>query len=303
MHRSFRTTLAIAIPLAITLGSCENGSQPAIEDDSMFEAEPTSPEEQAEETERLERTKKLFYNIPSPMETASLLKKAGAEYDAGILNPIENRETYTSSRKQALNLGVYGADLSYAGVFDRTSEGLLYTKCTRTLADKLGVTSAFSEEVMDRLNANQNDRDSLLNIISETYWGMDAYLKENGREDISAMIIVGGWVEGLYIATQIAKIADSPELRTRIAEQKLSLKDLSNLVSSYRKENLGDISNDLNRINTVFQGISDGTSNSNVSEEDGVAVIGGGGTAATITDEQLKELTEVVESVRTRYIN
>jgi len=302
MIRSTRAILSVAIPATMLIASC--GNDPVVAEDDIFDAKPQSAEEVKKEKERMEKTKSIFYNIPSPMETASLLRKAGAEYDKEILNNISNVDKYTASSKQALNLGVYGADLSYAGVFDRTSESLIYTSCTRKLADKLGVTMAFSEEVMDRLNANQHDRDSLLNIVSETYWSMDGYLKENGREDISAMIIAGGWVEGLYIATQVAKIADSPDLRSRIAEQKLSLQDLSSLVSSYdEKDSLEPLKADLKRINSLFQSIGTGTASSNVSQSDGVTVIGGGGTAATITDDQLAEITATVAEIRARYTN
>ena len=302
MIRSTRAILPIAIPVAMLLASCSN--DPVVAEDDMFDAKPQSAEEVEKEKERMKKTKSIFYNIPSPLETASLLRKAGAEYDKDILNNITNVDKYTASSKQALNLGVYGADLSYAGVFDRTSESLIYTSCTRKLADKLGVTMAFSEEIMDRLNANQNDRDSLLNIVSETYWSMDGYLKENGREDISAMIIVGGWIEGLYIATQVVKIADSPELRSRIAEQKLSLQDLSALITSYDDKNsLEQLTIDLKRINDLFRPIGPGTASSTVSESEGIAVIGGGGTAASMTDDQLAALTETVAEIRTRYIN
>ena len=37
-------------------------------------------------------------------------------------------------------------------------------------------------------------------------------------------MIAGGWVEGLYIATQVSLTNDSPELRQRIAECGLSEK-------------------------------------------------------------------------------
>ena len=40
--------------------------------------------------ERMQKTKNIFYNIPSPMETAALLKKAGAEYNSKILNDVKN---------------------------------------------------------------------------------------------------------------------------------------------------------------------------------------------------------------------
>jgi hypothetical protein len=80
------------------------------------------------------KTKNIFHNIPPPMETAALLKKAGAEYDKDILNDVKNVDNYTAASKQALNLGIYGADLSYASVFNNTQESMLYTSCAQNLA-------------------------------------------------------------------------------------------------------------------------------------------------------------------------
>jgi hypothetical protein len=49
-----------------------------------------------------------------------------------------------------------------------------------------------------------NDRDALLRHHQRDLLEVDAYLKENERDNISALMIAGGWVEGLYIATQVS---------------------------------------------------------------------------------------------------
>ena len=40
--------------------------------------------------EDITTAKKIFYSLPSPLETAMLIKSAGAEYNEQLLNPIEN---------------------------------------------------------------------------------------------------------------------------------------------------------------------------------------------------------------------
>ncbi|HRH38300.1 MAG TPA: hypothetical protein PK760_08140 [Flavobacteriales bacterium] len=254
---------------------------------------------------RMQQTKKIFYSIPSPMETAGLLKKAGAEYNSKILNDVKNVDKYTAASKQALNLGVYGADLSYANVFNHTQESMFYTSCAKKLADRLGVMSAFNDSTLEVMEANQNNRDKLLDVISETYWSVDAYLKENGRDNISALMITGGWVEGLYIATQVSSTNDTPELRQRIAEQKLSLNDLVALVDSYDAEDaaLTSAREDLKALQGLFAGVADGTAGTEHKTEGDVTVIGGGGTAATVSDDQLKAIREKVSAIRNTYIN
>lgn len=254
---------------------------------------------------RSERTKNIFHNIPSPMETAALLKKAGAEFDKSILNDVKNVDNYTASSRQALNLGIYGADLSYASVFNNTQESMLYTSCAQKLAKKLDVSNAFNEEVVERLERNRNDRDSLLSIISETYWHVDAYLKENQRDNISALMVAGGWVEGLYIATQVTVHHDTPQLRQRIAEQRLPLGDLLELVRTYSPDDaaIASVLKDLEGLQAIYAGVETPSGTSNMSEENGVAIIGGTAPTASLTDEQLKAITENVATIRASYIN
>lgn len=256
-------------------------------------------------SDRMKKTKNIFYNIPSPMETAALLKKAGADYNSKILNDVKNVDKYTAASQQALNLGVYGADLSYASVFNHTQESMFYTSCARKLADRLGVINAFSDSTLELMQTKMNDRDALLDIISETYWNVDAYLKENGRDNISALMIAGGWVEGLYIATQVAASSDSPELRQRIAEQKLSLGDLISLLDSYEvdDERLNAVKADMNALQALFAEINTGAGETTVTEENGVTVIGGAAPAATLTDAQLTALRDKAAAIRNTYIN
>ena len=257
------------------------------------------------QSDRVRKTKNIFYNIPSPMETASLLKKAGAKYNNKILNDIKNVDKYTAASKQALNLGVYGADLSYTSVFNHTQESMFYTSCAKKLADRLGVSNAFNDSTLEVMQKYQNDRDALLDVISETYWNVDAYLKENDRHNISALMIVGGWVEGLYISTEVAKTNDSPELRQRIAEQKLSLKDLIALGDSYNVQDpaLEGVRTDLAALQVLFEEVKQPAGESSISEERGVAVVGSNAEPATLTDAQLIAISEKAATIRTNFIN
>ncbi|MCB0765677.1 MAG: hypothetical protein KDB95_00550 [Flavobacteriales bacterium] len=286
------------IVVAASLAGC--GSEPAAQDQLTVDAATDSTKE-----ERMAKTKKIFYNIPSPMETAALLKKAGAQYNSKILNDVKNVDKYTAASQQALNLGVYGADLSYASVFNHTQESMFYTSCSRKLADRLGVTNAFNDSTLELMQSKMNDRDALLDIISTTYWDVDAYLKENGRDNISALMIAGGWVEGLYVATQVTTTNDSPDLRRRIAEQKHSLDDLVALVGSYGVEDarLDGVKGDLAALQELFKEIKTPEPGATTTEENGVTVIGGNEPPATLTDAQLTAIRDKAASIRNSYIN
>lgn len=260
----------------------------------------------ATRSERVRKTKNIFFNIPSPMETAALLKKAGAEYNGKILNDVKNVNRYTSSSAQALNLGIYGADLSYTSVFNQTQESMLYTACAQNLAKRLNVSHAFDQTTVDRMEKNRNNRDSLLSIISETYWDVDAYLKDNERENLSGLMIAGGWIEGLFIATQVTLTNDSPELRQRIAEQKLSLGDLVGLMNTYPGDetSIAGVKTDLEALNALFAEVTVSAGDAgSITQEDGVTVVGGEAANASLTDAQLVAIRDKAAQVRNTYIN
>jgi len=188
--------------------------------------------------EHSRKVKKIFYNIPSPLEMTSLMQKAGADFNPKILNKPDNVDNYISVNKMALNLGVYGADLSYTRIFDQIQRSVTILSSIRKLSDELGIPQDKGSFAINRLEENLNNRDSLLQIISDTYSAADLYLKENDRGSTAALIVTGGWIEGLYIASHI--VGDSTnynqEILSRIGEQKFSLDNLIELLKIYKDE-------------------------------------------------------------------
>ena len=186
-----------------------------------------------------QKVKKIFYNIPSPIEMSSLMQRAGADYDPSILNRIESAERYNTNSKMALNLGVYGANLSYTRMSDQIQESVNYLSVIRKLSEGLGIPQQPGTFAVSRIEQNIENRDSLLYIITDIYASADIYLKESNRGSTAALIILGGWVEALYIATNIVDYNDpSKEIMERIAEQKYSLNNLIELLKVYENDEI-----------------------------------------------------------------
>ena len=208
------------------------------------------------ENEKTGKTGKVFYAIPSPLEMTSLIKKAGASYNKDILNSTENASKYVTTSSMALNLGIYGADLSYSSIFEQTQETMHYFAATKKLADDLGITQAFGDKTLKRLEANINNRDSLISIISDSYWETDSYLKESKRSSTAALVIAGGWIEGLYIATKLAEsTSNNKEIVSRVGEQKLTLNNLIPLLETYSEESVNEVVDKLYHLQEIFNGV------------------------------------------------
>lgn len=251
--------------------------------------------------ERAEKAQKVFQTIPSPYETALLFEESGIGYNVDALNPVENVSKYTSSVQQALNLGVYGADLSYANIHDQSQESMFYMNCSKKMADALGVAGAFTAEAIERIEENMNNRDSMMTIVSDAFWTCDAYLKENGQDDLSALIIAGGWLEGLYIGTRgIQGESPSEDLMKRIAEQKYSLDNLIDLLATYDNADVKNIADKLVKLKVSFDKVEEEESETTVSK-DAVPTIGGGSTL-NYTPETIQEISTTIESIRNEII-
>ncbi|MCW3103264.1 MAG: hypothetical protein JWO09_1704 [Bacteroidetes bacterium] len=296
---NFTSTIrfAFAVAVAATVSSCGNSA----DNDNVT----TNDTAATANVEKDTKAQNVFYSIPSPIETTSLLKGAGAKYNASYLNPIENVSKYSTAASRALNLGVYGSDLSFTSIFDQTQESMLYLRCTNKLATSLGISGAFDEATTSRIEANLENRDSLLTIISDSYWNADTYLKENGQPGVSALIIAGGWLEGLYIATQIANATKNDDIATRIGEQKLSLDNLVALLDTYKTSNDGvnTTLNQLKELKQIYDGIEVKSAETQVStdKKDGVTTIDNK-SSYKLTPEQLKAITDKASQIRNKII-
>lgn len=200
----------------------------------------------------------VFNSLPGRSEIVGLTEKAKAQYNAEILSNPENIGNYVIESSMALNLGVYGADLYVTGVFEQTQESFLFLKAVNILAKNLGVSNAFNEAIVDRMEANKENRDSTMSIITESFKKIDNYLVENGRPGTSSLVVAGSWIESIYLACNTAKETKSEPIVKQIFIQKESLKYVIELLQNSKiSEDAKFIISDLINIKTVFDSKND----------------------------------------------
>jgi hypothetical protein len=134
---------------------------------------------------------------------------------------------------KALKLGILGADLGYLNMYEKTGSSLDLLSSIRKLAEDIKVGQYFDFESIKRLSQNKSNLDSLLFISIDSYNQIDTYLRENDRGQLSALMIIGVWLEGQYLATQVVNQFPDTILIDRIGEQKIILNDLLLLISPY----------------------------------------------------------------------
>lgn len=253
----------------------------------------------------IQTARQIFYSLPSPLETAMILKRAGAEYNPEILNPVENISRYTTTRSMAINLGVYSTNLSYATLFDQTQASIKYMTAAKKMAEGLGILNAIDNSIINRLEENINNREVIMDIISETFLNTNSILEENDRVAVGAIVLVGGWLEGLYLATSMVDDFSSAdnELVNRIIDQKLSMVTVMKLLEqNIDNADVRDILEDIKELNLIYDKVQFSSSR--------VEVVSTGSSSATlksknvvsVTPEVFAELQNKVKEIRNRYI-
>ena len=174
----------------------------------------------------------VFNTISSRATILELTKLANAEYNVQLLNNPDDVSRYLLESSRALNLGVYGADLNVASIYDQTQESMLFFKCVSIIAKSIGVSNSFDENMGDRMTANQSNRDSTLSIITQAFKSADETLRKNNRPGTSSLLVAGAWIEGLYVACQTAKETKNEPIVKEIFAQKESLDNLMELLLS-----------------------------------------------------------------------
>lgn len=246
---------------------------------------------------------KLF-SIPSPIQTAYLIERSGADFDEGMVNDPERAANYTTKFEKAINLGIYGADLGYVTIYDNTQNALSYLNSIRSLADDIGVGSAFDKSLIERFSENLDNEDSLLALVSDAYKAGDAYLKKNERNDVAGSILAGGWIEALYFASHVAKNGDD-KVKERVAMQRTSLNNLIQLLGQHRnREEVNDLVEDLEGLFGVFESISIEYEyrEPETYPEERMTVLKSR-TKVDISDEQLNEIHERISKIREQIID
>lgn len=234
----FPLSLLVVSIYLIGFSACLSEKRTPEEDTSS--ANDTSIVKKEDNHEKIQQIKKIFHSLPSPLELTLLFKEEGIEYNRNKLHPTEKREGYLTSTKKALNLGVYGADLSYTGLFGEHQDAIQYFTVTHLLAAEVGIEQTFEKEFISRLEKNSNNKDTLLNVIGEFFLNNDRYLKDHKQQDISSYVLAGGWIEGMYLGTSMANSNNNSKgIRDIIAGQQPSLKNLIAVLQNIKKNEEG----------------------------------------------------------------
>jgi hypothetical protein len=282
-------------PLAasLMLVSCGGGKTEGEDDMSGVDTLKTEvPSEQVTET---------FFQVPSPGEMLTFIKMVGGTGNKNVsfLNSPDNQKNYTDNKSKALNFGIYSCDLSYCSIFEIGSEALKYFKTVKQLGDQIGVSSAIQPSVLKRLEGNLGNPDSLSVITDDVYFTSFEMLEASKQGPTLSLVVAGGWIESLFIATSLAKYDAKSPVVERLADQKYTLDNLIEFLKKYQSDaNVASVLTQFTDLQGEFNKI--GEKDAAAATDKSKNVLGGGKELA-ITADQYKAIVEKIKAIRNSY--
>ena len=217
------------------------------------------------------------YPLPTSAEVIRMLTDLEVGYIIGITNPVENSKRYFSSSTRAINIGVFGADLSYTTLYNQQQEVINYLDAIRSLANELNMSKIYNEDLYTKIKQNFDNRDELVKILTSAFNDTYGHLSENDQQPLALLVVGGAWVEGMYLTTHVSEAAyQVAGISKVLLEQKKSFDLFLEITKPYLNDpSVGDFVKVLDPVEKVYEGI--GTS---------------------LTEQNIKDITKVIVDVR-----
>ena len=234
------------------------------------------------------------YLLPSPLQIASIFKNSGLTYQPGVTAPFKDAAQFNSQFEQALNMGIFSADLSYCILNKQNDDAVKYLNIVKSLSDKLGFGSVFeSNSFLKRFQANMNSTDSLASLIAELQMQTDTYLENNKQKYIGVIAFAGAWVESMNIGGTVYEKGKSNSVSSRISEQMNILEGLEKLLKKYNASDshIAGLITDLNTIKAAYDEFAEVKSYNPDSEQ-----------PINLTAEHVSQLGAMIKTLRSKFI-
>jgi hypothetical protein len=247
----------------------------------------------------------IFYGILTPVEICTMFNRLGVPHDYSMLNPTSNKDKYLSSSKAALNAGIYGVDFGYIKMLGVGQEMIDYMVTIRDMSNKLGIPDKYLTEPIMRIQGDMSDPDTIMALMNNAFNKMEGHLRSSGRESTAGLMVLGGWVEALFIATQIVydPAKPDPEVVQKIAEQKYTLTTLLSFMKNYYDDQeVVFYTKKLKFLKNYFDTFDIYFKKGDLEIDSSRKVFRSSGSEMTVTVETLNKIRDYVKQLRTEMV-
>ncbi|MGE5420594.1 MAG: hypothetical protein ACM3UT_10430 [Chloroflexota bacterium] len=237
--------------------------------------------EQVQVDELNKEIEENVYPLPTSAEIIKLLTDLEVGYQVGVTNSVENVKKYFSSQRRAINLGSYGADLSYVTLYNMPQEVIDYLNAIRSLTNELNMSKIYNEQIYDSIKANEDKKQKLVDILTETFNDTYKYLSDNNQQPLALLVVGGAWVEGMYLTTNINEAAyNTARISGVLLEQKKSFDRFIEITQPYMSDQgISEFVKSLDPIKAVYAGLT-----------------------TSLTEKDIADIKKAIEDIRTQMV-
>ncbi len=262
MKKTVSIILGVLIIVSAGMTSCKNRSANKSQNAEQKKIEQVQGDDLKSEI------RETIYPLPNSAEVIKMLTELEVGYIIGISNPTENVDKYLTTKSRAENLGIYGADLSYATLYNMNQDVINYLDAIRTLTNELNMSSIYNERLYEEIKQSFDNKDKLVSILSNAFDNTYAYLSDNDQQTAALMVVAGAWVEGMYITTHISEaVYDVTGIVKVLLEQKQSFELLLEVAKPHSDDPMvEELLNTLEPMKKIYEGIDTSLSLKNVED-------------------------------------
>ncbi len=236
----------------------------------------------------------VIRNLSSPAEMAVFLKALSVPYSSQYLKPTLIFDPITDQSKRAIALGLLGADLAYLTVYNNNALAINHLNTMKKIAGDLQVGHFFADY--------QKENEPLMFVSISIFNQIDSYLREKKRDNISALIITGLWLESIYHATKAINKFPKKDLIDRIGEQKLIVSELLLILRNFKKDlYIEALCKELEEIKTVFEPVKISYTvcePDTIIQNDSLIIVQSETSNVEVLPEQLKKIVQIINLKR-----
>ena len=294
--------LFLIILLFLINPSCKN--KPEVRE--AFEPSFSTYRADSSENKTAPARNEIFYGLLTPVEICNIFNRLGVVYNKSILNPTSNKDQYLSISKASINAGIYGVDMGYLQMFGIGQEMIEYMMSIRSLSNKLGIPDSYLTDPIKQLESDISDPDTIMALMNSAYYKIEDHLRAGGRESTAGLMVMGGWVEALYIATQLIYNPDKPdtEVVQKIAQQKYTLTTLLSFMKNYYDDPVVVYyTKKLKFLNNYFDTFDIYFRKGDLEIDTAKQVFRSSGSEMTVTVQTLNEIRDYVSKLRTEIVS
>ena len=221
------------------------------------------------------------YPLPTSAEVIRMLTDLEVGYEFGICNPVQNSKKYFQSSTRAINLGVFGADLSYATLYNQQQQVFNYLDAIKSLSNELNISKIYNQDLYTKIKQNFDSKDTLVKVLKGSFNDTYAYLNDNDMQPLALLVVGGAWVEGMYLTTHVSEAAyQVAGISKVLLQQKTSFYTFLEITQPYLNVPMvSDFVMKMDSVKKVYEGL--GTS---------------------LTEQNIKDITKVIVDVREQIV-